>query len=271
MFLASWLFNAAYQGFDAYSDGGNFFEAFLDGLFINPSVSVFGYFGSDGIHWGERPGTTGSFAVDYNGNVGYESGLESLGYQDISDDLELYFDPERVEYLTELINDPAYGLASNGPGGAIPEWLYNNWRAWQNAVGKMYEGLERGSKIGKYKIDWMPKDAFGNITKALEAKYVKFIENRGQLRTFAVQFGKKFELHISEYTQKISPTLVNLIDRTGGKIMRCGKALDLGALYRAGGVVSDVVKGINSINITIPIEFFQWQITPNGLQPRQIY
>jgi hypothetical protein len=53
--------------------------------------------------------------------------------------------------------------------------------------------------------------------------------------------------------------------------MRCGKALDLGALYRAGGVVSDVVKGINSINITIPIEFFQWQITPNGLQPRQIY
>jgi hypothetical protein len=48
--------------------------------------------------------------------------LESLGYQDISDDLELYFDPERVEYLTELINDPAYGLASNGPGGISREW-----------------------------------------------------------------------------------------------------------------------------------------------------
>jgi RHS repeat-associated protein len=59
--VVSWAYHAAQHAADVYNHGGDFWKGFEEGLFKNPSISVSGYYGSDGkFHCGERPETTGS-------------------------------------------------------------------------------------------------------------------------------------------------------------------------------------------------------------------
>ena len=166
-------------------------------------------------------------------------------------------DPDAIEMYEDLMADPAFLYASNNPGGAIPEALCIKWHEWQDYVGKVYGDLTRGKLDGSHIIDWV-LNKNGTIERALEAKYCRIINNTQQLREFARGYGKKFELWICGYTQKISPTLVKTINDSGGNIMRVingvPRKVDLDALIKAGGV-------FDQLNI------FDWMPYPMYIDP----
>ncbi|NLY75360.1 MAG: hypothetical protein GX075_08645 [Firmicutes bacterium] len=150
-------------------------------------------------------------------------------------DLENYFDPDAFEMFDDLMADPAYWLA--GPGGAIPDELFNAWREFQAYVGEVNNAV-RGTKVGGHIIDWMTSTG-----RALEAKFVRFIYLTKQLETFAKIYKQNFELWISDYTQKISVPLLKVIQQNQGKIMRVEKGVpkevDIDKLIKAGGVLKN--------------------------------
>ena len=151
-------------------------------------------------------------------------------------DLENYIDADAFEMFEDLMADPAYWLA--GPGGAIPDELYNAWREFQAYVGWLNNAI-RGTKVGGHIIDWMTLDG-----RALEAKFVRIISKTQQLEAFAKIYGQKFELWISDYTQKISMPLLYAIKANGGKIMQVikgvPKEVKIDKLIKAGGALKNL-------------------------------
>ena len=124
----------------------------------------------------------------------------------------------------------------------LPPWLDKAWLEFQTGVG-LYNGFAtgtavRGNLINGRIIDWLT-----SCGRAIEAKYVQNIESTAQLRDFISQYGNKFELWITDYTKTIAPSLLKLIQDSGGKVVTLvngvSKVLDLESLRAAGGVVSD--------------------------------
>ena len=98
--------------------------------------------------------------------------------------------------------------------------LAQAWRDFQTVVGE-FNGAARGELRNSRIIDWLTDDG-----RAIEAKFVQYIQNTAQLRDFIKIYGDKFELWISDYTKSISPSLLKQIDIAGGKVVELVNGVD---------------------------------------------